>query len=429
MPNSVTMTTVFVRSIILLGLIPHLGLAHTFTESTIIAEWNYRYNAASQSYSAKPSIEPTIPGMPTSYIKEFKIHDYTQVDAWSAAVGEIKCEMLPDDEEKLAIEALGPKPEPILLERPFYDRTLNYARVGVYEGIQTKTDFFNLEFGIPHPITLSLKNDDGDSLNLMVSVMAIESAPATPHKTTESHGQIGNFNDSLDFGVQDSNSVVKRDKFFIAKFSKSEYWSIKYDVYGFQGSPTGYRVVIKDQNIAIAYNAQPFSKYPKAGTYRYKGIMNIDHVKVRGSIVKPYVDFTVRIEPVIKATSPFRDIQFQFDTAQVKANKRVPILIQSNSDRLKLSVKCEPGYEHNTEGCLLPNIYKSEQMLLTVQMDGKDIPNTMGFPQIINLIDTNPSYSKKKYAEIHLSAKENTGKPPKPGYYSGQISLIFELEF
>ncbi|WP_217534596.1 hypothetical protein [Vibrio cholerae] len=420
MPNSVTMTTVFVRSIILLGLIPNLGLAHTFTESTIIAEWNYRYNAASQSYSAKPSIEPTIPGLPTSYIKEFKIVDSTQVDAWNAAVGEIKCEMLPDDEEMLAIAALGPEPEPIVLERPFYDRTLNYARVGVYEGIQTYTDFFNLEFAIPHPITLSLKNDDGDSLNLLISVMAIETAPETPHKLVNRVG---------DFGFFIFSGANHEDKFYLEQFSKSEYAKVFYETWkgGVYGDKND--VIIKKQNFAIAYNAQPFSKYPKAGTYRYKGIMNIDNLKVRGSIVKPYVDFTVRIEPVIKATSPFRDIHFQFDTAQVKANKRVPILIQSNSDRLKLSVKCEPGYEHNTEGCLLPNIYKSEQMLLTVQMDGKDIPNTMGFPQIINLIDTNPSYSKTKYAEIHLSEKENTGKPPKPGYYSGQISLIFELEF
>ncbi|WP_217542230.1 hypothetical protein [Vibrio cholerae] len=417
MPNSVTMTTVFVSSIILLGLIPNLGLAHTFTESTIIAEWNYRYNAASQSYSAKPSVEPTIPGMPKSYIKEFKFEDKTQVSAWEQAFDEIDFdEFIDDDEKQLLIDALGPKPAPTLIETPFYDRTLNYARVGAYQGLQTQHDFFSLEFGIPHPITLSLKNDDGDSLDLLVSVMAIESAPATPHKPVYPYGTMGGFLPQV---------VISVDHFFLEQFYKSEYKNVKYITMGAKKDD----VVIKDQNIAIAYVAQPFSKYPKAGTYRYKGIMKIDHVKVRGSRVKPYVDFTVRIEPVIKATSPFRDIQFQFDTAQVKANKRVPILIQSNSDRLKLSVKCEPGYEHNTEGCLLPNIYKSEQMLLTVQMDGKDIPNTMGFPQIINLNDTNPSYSKTKYAEIHLSEKEKTGKPPKPGYYSGQISLIFELEF
>lgn len=418
MPNSVTMTTVFVRSIILLGLIPNLGLAHTFTESTIIAEWNYRYNAASQSYSAKPSVQPTIPGMPTSYIKEFQILDFNPPTVWELAFDDIDFdESIDDDEKQLLIDALGPKPAPTLIETPFYDRTLNYARVGAYQGLQTQHDFFSLEFGIPYPITLSLKNDDGDSLDLLVSVMAIESAPATPHKPAEPYGNMGQFLPQV---------VISTDHFFLEQFSKNEYKNVKYITIG--GAKKD-NVVIKDQNIAIAYVAQPFSKYPKAGTYRYKGIMKIDHVKVRGSRVKPYVDFTVRIEPVIKATSPFRDIQFQFDTAQVKANKRVPILIQSNSDRLKLSVKCEPGYEHNTEGCLLPNIYKSEQMLLTVQMDGKDIPNTMGFPQIINLNDTNPSYSKTKYAEIHLSEKENTGKPPKPGYYSGQISLIFELEF
>lgn len=385
MPNSVTMTTVFVRLIILLGLIPNLGLAHTFTESTIIAEWNYRYNAASQSYSAKPSIEPTIPGMPRSYIKEFKIEDYT-------------------------------KPTPILIETPFYDRTLNYARLGTYEGLQTYYDFFSLGFTSPDPIRLSLKNDDGDSLDLMVSVMAIESAPAKPHKLVKPDGRMGFFNPQPD---------SSGNKFFLEQFSKSTNKEVKYQT--IRGANNN--VDIKDQNIAIAYSAQPFSKYPKAGTYRYKGIMKIRHVFVKSRVVNAYVDFTVRIEPVIKATSPFRDIQFQFDTAQVKANKRVPILIESNSDRLKLSVQCRPGFEHNTEGCLLPNIYRSEHMLLTVQMDGKDIPNTKGFPQIINLIDTNPSYSKTKYAEIHLSEKENTGKPPKPGYYSGMIALIFELEF
>ncbi|WP_114721164.1 hypothetical protein [Vibrio cholerae] len=426
MPNSVTMTTVFVRLIILLGLIPNLGLAHTFTESTIIAEWDYRYNAASQSYSAKPSIQPTIPRMPVSYIKEFKLKDSTQHDLWLDAYDDITDNIfLSEDEAKLAIAALGPKPDIIVLERPFYDRTLNYAHVGVYEGIQTITDYFVLEFGIVHPITLSLKNDDGDSLNLVVSVMAIETAAETPHVLENKFGIIGGFFDKNYDEIDMVDGSLNGDKFHLEQFNKSKPRRIEY-VTWFNEKST---VIIKKQNFAIAYSAKPFSKYPKAGTYRYQGIMNINHLKVRGSIVKPYVDFTVRIEPVIKATSPVRDIHFQFDTAQVKANKRVPILIQSNSDRLKLSVKCEPGYEHNTEGCLLPNIYKSEQMLLTVQMDGKDIPNTKGFPQIINLIDTNPSYSKTKYAEIHLSEKENTGKPPKPGYYSGQISLIFELEF
>ncbi|ENJ8203454.1 hypothetical protein AB2M45_003304 [Vibrio cholerae] len=385
MPNSVTMTTVFVRLIILLGLIPNLGLAHTFTESTIIAEWDYRYNAASQSYSAKPSVEPTIPGMPRSYIKEFKIKDYT-------------------------------KPAPILIETPFYDRTLNYAHLGTYQGLQSYSQYFRASIWQPVPITLSLKNDDGDSLDLMVSVMAIESAPAKPHKLVNPGGRMGFFDPQPD---------TSGNKFFLEQFSKYGKKEVRYRT--LDGVKNN--VDIKDQNIAIAYSAQPVSEYPKAGTYRYKGIMSIKNVFVKSAVVKPYVDFTVRIEPVIKATSPVRDIQFQFDTAQVKANKRVPILIQSNSDRLKLSVQCIPGYEHNTEGCLLRNIYATEYMLLTVQMDGKDIPNTKGFPQIINLIDTNPSYSKTKYAEIHLSEKENTGKPPKPGYYYGWIGLVFELEF
>ncbi|EKF9835757.1 hypothetical protein O1D37_003469 [Vibrio cholerae] len=422
MLNSVTMTTVFVRAIIVLGLIPNLVLAHTFTESTIIAEWNYRYNAASQSYSTKGSVEPTIPGISKSYIKEYKLKDYTPVDAWEALAETDDFKYECDYADLECMEGLiGPKPEPILLEMPFYDRSLNYAHIGVYDGTQTDTDFFDLEFAGPNPITLSLKNDDGDSLNLVISVMAIESAPATPHEINA--GILGAFD--MDVGESDVFEFPKQG-FFLEHFSNTDYLKLKYVF--LNGGDKG-KVFIKDQYIAMGYSAKPFSKYPKAGTYRYKGIMNIDNLKVRGSIVKPYVDFTVTIEPIIKATSPVRDIHFRFDTGQVKANKRVPISIQSNSDRLKLSVKCEPGYEHNTEGCLLPNIYKSEQMLLTVQMDGKDIPNTMGFPQIINLIDTNPSYNKTKYAEIHLSEKENSGKPPKPGYYSGQISLIFELEF
>lgn len=424
MLNSVTMTTVFVRAIIVLGLIPNLVLAHTFTERTIIAEWNYRYNAASQSYSTKGSVEPTIPGISKSFIKEYKLEDYTAVEAWEE-LAETDDLLYECDYDLECMEAvIGPKPEPILLEMPFYDRSLNYAHIGVYDGTQTSTDTFNLEFAEPYPITLSLKNDDGDSLNLVIFVMAIESAPATPHVLVNE--RIGTFGT---FQYSNLSTFEYKDKFYLEQFSKSEYGKVFYKTWMGEVYHDKNNVIIKEQNIAIAYNAQPFSKYPKAGTYRYKGIMNINNLKVRGSIVKPYVDFTVTIEPIIKATSPVRDIHFRFDTGQVKANKRVPISIQSNSDRLKLSVKCEPGYEHNTEGCLLPNIYKSEQMLLTVQMDGKDIPNTMGFPQIINLIDTNPSYSKTKYAEIHLSEKENTGKPPKPGYYSGQISLIFELEF
>ncbi|EGR4218030.1 hypothetical protein DDM80_17340 [Vibrio cholerae] len=428
MLNSVTMTTVFVRAIIVLGLIPNLVLAHTFTESTIIAEWNYRYNAASQSYSTKASVEPTIPGLSKSYIKESKLKDYTALLAWEAlAEGpDVKKKCRHDDIE--CIEALiGPQPDILILEGvPFYDWSLNYAHIGVYDGAQTDTDFFDLVFAEPSPITLSLKNDDGDSLNLVISVMAIESAPATPHEINagcfgKPCGVLGGF----DMVVGESFEFPQYG-FFLEQYSLREYFKLKYSV---TSSGEKGKVFIKDQYIAMVYSAKPFSKYPKAGTYRYKGIMNIDNLKVRGSIVKPYVDFTVTIEPIIKATSPVRDIHFRFDTGQVKANKRVPISIQSNSDRLKLSVKCEPGYEHNTVGCLLPNIYKSEQMLLTVQMDGKDIPNTMGFPQIINLIDTNPSYNKTKYAEIHLSEKENSGKPPKPGYYSGQISLIFELEF
>ncbi|WP_337918310.1 hypothetical protein [Vibrio cholerae] len=81
--------------------------------------------------------------------------------------------------------------------------------------------------------------------------------------------------------------------------------------------------------------------------------------------------------------------------------------------------------EKGKAGCLIPSEDKTNKLQVSIDIDGKVIENYSGSPV---KLDVNYLVSNVKQATLLLRDENNTGKRPKPGLYSGQVSLVFEID-
>ncbi|EOX3334533.1 hypothetical protein ACPFTV_001441 [Vibrio cholerae] len=190
-------------------------------------------------------------------------------------------------------------------------------------------------------------------------------------------------------------------------------------------------VDIKALKAAIAYDIsipKEESHRIRAGRYTFKGA-----VTVKGFLLFSYgwktimLDIGVEFPGVVEAYSPVKEILLNFNQSMVKVNRKVPIIIHSNHDVLRVNLLCEIGLEKDKNGCLIPNRENSQYLLTTVVIDGKAINNRFGPAQRV-LVNSGLTENNIKYAEVLISDESNSGVTPKPGYYSGQFSLVFEVD-
>lgn len=179
----------------------------------------------------------------------------------------------------------------------------------------------------------------------------------------------------------------------------------------------------------IAYDLNISSSHSliKAGEYKFNGMVDFGM-----ALFTPYAgshlinfDITLVIPPVISAYSPIKYIPFEFNANQISATRQVPIIIDANYDTIKVVMKCESGMEKGKAGCLIPSEDKTNKLQVSIDIDGKVIENYSGSPV---KLDVNYLVSNVKQATLLVRDENNTGKRPKPGLYSGQVSLVFEID-
>ncbi|GHX29460.1 hypothetical protein VCSRO62_0160 [Vibrio cholerae] len=188
---------------------------------------------------------------------------------------------------------------------------------------------------------------------------------------------------------------------------------------------------VKGGKVAIAYDISiPQSEtIPiRAGKYHFKGPVLVPGFLLFSYSVQPIqLELTINFPPVVNVFSPVENLIINFKPSQITASRRVPIVINANHDVLNVTLLCEAGFEKGSSGCLIPNISKTEYLLVTTMIDGKLVNNQYGAPLDI-LVNPDIATHNVKYSEFTISDENDSGEMPNPGYYNGRVSLFFEAK-
>ncbi|EJN3163222.1 hypothetical protein NPV54_002584 [Vibrio cholerae] len=186
---------------------------------------------------------------------------------------------------------------------------------------------------------------------------------------------------------------------------------------------------IDNGQFGVLFDLQLKDAYPSPGTYHYKGKWHTGGLYLfsyRTPAVLD-VDFTIVIPEILQVSTPVKDITFDFALGQVAAKRKVPVRIQANVDQLRVSLVCEPGKDNYAGGCMIAERDKLRLLRVSASIDGNPLSNHKGPYYSMPLQDKNPNNEKIKYVELTLTDESMSGKPPAPGYYSGQLGVLFEL--
>ncbi|EGR1703656.1 hypothetical protein D5Q54_18610 [Vibrio cholerae] len=186
---------------------------------------------------------------------------------------------------------------------------------------------------------------------------------------------------------------------------------------------------IENGQFGVLFDLQLKDAYPSPGTYHYKGKWHTGGLYLFSHRTPAVldVDFTIVIPEILQVSTPIKDITFDFAFGQVAAKRKVPVRIQANIDQLRVSLVCEPGKDNYAGGCMIAERDKLRLLRVSASIDGNPLSNHKGPYYSMPLQDKNPNNEKIKYVELTLTDELMSGKPPTPGYYSGQLGVLFEL--
>ncbi|CSC05212.1 Uncharacterised protein [Vibrio cholerae] len=183
---------------------------------------------------------------------------------------------------------------------------------------------------------------------------------------------------------------------------------------------------IDGAKLGLIYEIDIEDKVLQSGQYKFKGSLNIPGYTLF-SFEPTVIDTNIKIlvPGVVQAESPVNELNLNFTHGQNKITERVPIFITSNDTEIQVSMKCMAGKEYGEAGCLLTDNHNNENLLLSVNMDGKSLNNNMGTGQSISLDGFYLATKNLKYVEIVIS-DTHIGQSLPPGHYSGSVVSVFE---
>ncbi|MGO2162494.1 MAG: hypothetical protein ACTH4J_18805 [Vibrio toranzoniae] len=136
-------------------------------------------------------------------------------------------------------------------------------------------------------------------------------------------------------------------------------------------------------------------------------------------------EISLYVEPSISAYSPKPYMNFIFRQGKAESHLNVPVVTNTNIDKLTLVMQCQSGTSYQYKGCEIPNIDSTKPPLrFDAKVDGENIPNRNDLSLPVELL--NMRGEKHTNIEARITDLEDTGQPPPSGTYKGQVSFIFE---
>lgn len=389
--------------------LPQASWAGSYTIRPLVGTWHYQFQPTLGTYSAKPVRERV----------EYPLSDIE--------VGNDYPELLNYNYIKLGTVSGWFKPD--------------YP----YRTLPEGPDLFFLGYNADQaaPQVLPFQNERGETISVSVQAKGQNfwaKRLYMSHKTFGSFNSwtlLGSFSDNYGFDINDLMDPLLGGGLADPETGASLGWLMTDEfnssalVYSWESSLNvrmgdGY---IENGQFGVLFDLQLKDAYPSPGTYHYKGKWHTGGLYLfsyRTPAVLD-VDFTIVIPEILQVSTPIKDITFDFALGQVAAKRKVPVRIQANVDQLRVSLVCEPGKDNYAGGCMIAERDKLRLLRVSASIDGNPLSNHKGPYYSMPLQDKNPNNEKIKYVELTLTDELMSGKPPTPGYYSGQLGVLFEL--
>ncbi|HDI3264726.1 TPA: hypothetical protein PMC50_003377 [Vibrio cholerae] len=393
--------------------LPHVSWAGSHTVRPLVATWHYQFQPAQGIYTAKPVRERTeYPGSRIESEPSLSQLNYMKVGTVS---GWFKLDYpvlsLPEGPDLLLLgfKTLQSVPEVLAFvnER---GQTLPVSVRAMGQNFWAKRLYESKPTGLMSNIKLIGADYDYDG-----------------NDTSSKYGFEGQTYDLDPYIPSVDPETLAPLSYLAANYDDTDEKSLLVYTNRFGDMNDGY---VQDGQFGVLFDLQLNQAYPSPGTYRYTGKWHTG-----GYYLFSYrtpavleVDFTVVIPEILQVLTPVKDITFDFAFGQVDAKRKVPIRIQANFDQLRVSLVCEPGKDNYADGCLIAERDKLRFLRASVSIEGNPINNHKGSYYSLPLQDKNPGNEKNKFVEITLTDELKSGNPPSPGFYSGQVGLLFEAE-
>ncbi len=386
--------------------LPQASWAGSYTIRPLVGTWHYQFQPTLGTYSAKPVRERV----------EYPLSDIED--------GNYYPELLNYNYIKFGTVSGWFKPD--------------YP----YRTLPEGPDLFFLGYNADQaaPQALPFQNERGETISVSVQAKGQNFWAKRLYMSVKTYGDFNSMRGLGSNGLEYGFDVVDPDPVFgyqsdpetdapLAWLLSSQYDSaaIVYTSSGSGGiTSDGY---IENGQFGVLFDLQLKDAYPSPGTYHYKGKWHTGGLYLfsyRTPAVLD-VDFTIVIPEILQVSTPIKDITFDFALGQVAAKRKVPVRIQANVDQLRVSLVCEPGKDNYAGGCMIAERDKLRLLRVSASIDGNPLSNHKGPYYSMPLQDKNPNNEKIKYVELTLTDELMSGKPPTPGYYSGQLGVLFEL--
>ncbi|HDZ3719821.1 TPA: hypothetical protein RSW52_003400 [Vibrio cholerae] len=388
--------------------LPQASWAGSYTIRPLVGTWHYQFQPTLGTYSAKPVRERV--EYPESDIEE----------------GNYYPELLNYNYIKLGTVSGWFKPD--------------YP----YRTLPEGPDLFFLGYHADQaaPQALPFQNERGETISVSVQAKGQNFWAKRLYMSVKTKGDpnsmfyLGSNGYQYGFDVADPDPVYgfQSDPETGAALSWLMLMSPQYDSSAIVYSSAGTFGIMSDGYIengqfGVLFDLQLKDAYPSPGTYHYKGKWHTGGLYLFSHRTPAVldVDFTIVIPEILQVSTPIKDITFDFALGQVAAKRKVPVRIQANVDQLRVSLVCEPGKDNYAGGCMIAERDKLRLLRVSASIDGNPLSNHKGPYYSMPLQDKNPNNEKIKYVELTLTDELMSGKPPTPGYYSGQLGVLFEL--